>query len=237
MGYLFDSQFSNRYILTLKEYTNRHLHFKEQFKNAGIESVKVIYGLKVLFKGCFKNTASRGITLTHLKVQKRALKELPAHVVIFEDDIEFVPNFKEKVEPILADLLKQDWDLFYFYKPQKGRYYDLDGDRGEVLESYPSGLLKITGTVHSHAYAINAKSLPKIVERYNIDYIKNLHLQIRVIDKSLPSLRLKTFAANEDLVYQSVKFESATKTVKPLAGFLENLKRYFKPVGNEIAKK
>lgn len=230
--YKFDTYLPNRYIMTIKENTNRHIHFKEQLKNAGIENTKVHFSKKFLFRSCFKNTASRSMTEAHIYIHKLAQKKHKENVVIFEDDICFVENFKEKMEPILMDLEKQDWDILYFFKPIKGNRTDYDARRGDIVEEFDSGLVKTIGTINTHALAINIRNIDKIVKTYNLEYIKNLPLQIRIIDKSLSNSGLNMYACNEDLIYQSEKFPSSTMHANPNPSLWENIKLYFKQVGN-----
>lgn len=226
---LFKSYFSKYYVLTIKSNKKRHIYFQNQLQKLNLENFKIFFGKKYLFKSCFKNQASRGITNAHLDVHRLANKECNNNFIIFEDDITFVDNFFEKVAPIIEELKTKDWDIFYFHKPVKGGG-DIEGNRGEIMEEYDSGLLKITGTIHTHAYAININSLPKIIKKFNLNYIKNLHLQIRVIDKSIATLKLNYYACNEDLIYQNLdqNFLSATKNLKPNPPLLQILKRYFK---------
>jgi hypothetical protein len=145
-----------------------------------------------------------------LRIHRLAERRATGSVLIFEDDVVFVPDFQRKIYPVLKELETQDWDVFYLFSPQQGTN-DIDGERGRILERFPSGLLRISGTKNVHAYAINGRSLPSLVERLNLEYISGLHLQKRVIDKSLPSLGLRCFGVDEDLVSQSEGFESATK--------------------------
>lgn len=228
----FDEYFPNRYIITIKENTRRHVHFKNELENAGIDNYKIHYSTKFILKSCFKNTASRSMTEAHINLHKNAQKNHDSNVVIFEDDICFVDDFKEKMKPIIADLEQQDWDIFYFFKPIQGNRSDYDARRGDIVETFDSGLVKTIGTINTHAVAINIKNIDKIVNTYNLDYIKDLPLQIRIIDKSLSNSGLNMYACSEDLVYQSEKFPSSTMHANPKPTLLENIKLYIKPVGN-----
>ena len=228
----FDNYFPNRYIITLKENTNRHNHFKNELGKVGIDNYQIHYSTKFILKSIFKNTASRSMTEAHINLHKQAREKHNNNVAIFEDDICFVDNFKEKIKPILADLDNQDWDIFYFFKPIKGNPSDYDAQRGYILEKFDSGLVKTIGTINTHATAINIKNIDKIINTYNLDYIKQLPLQIRIIDKSLSNSGLNMYACSEDLIYQSEKFPSSTINANPKASLFENLKLYIKPVGN-----
>ena len=236
MMYLFDKLFPNKYLLTLKENTNRQKHFRRELDLAEIENVNIVYSKKVLLRKCFKNPASRSITLTHLKIHRMGLKRPNDNLLVLEDDIQFIEGFKSKIEPVLRELQSHDWDLFYFFKPVKGNS-DLSGKRGEIIHKYHSGLMRITGTINSHAYAINKSSLPNLVKTYNLDYINKLHPQIRIIDKSMPNLPLKIFAVDQDFIFQCEDFESATKNVKQFSGFFDNVVQYVRPKGNQIINK
>lgn len=229
----FDQYFPNRYIITLKENTKRHVHFKNELKKAGIDNYNIQYSKKYIFKSCFKNTASRSITNAHLNIHRLVKNNNTHNALVLEDDICFVDDFKVKVKPILEELKNQDWDIFFFYKPIKGNRSDYDAHRGDIIKRYNSGLLKIAGTINSHAYAINIKNIDKILSTYNLDFIKQIPRQIRLIDKSISQANLNFYACNEDLIYQEERFPSSTMFASPKASLLENIKLYFKPVGND----
>ncbi len=236
-SFLFDKLFPCSYILTIKDFKNRHLRLEKIFETHQISNARFYFGKKHIFKSIFKNTASRGITETHLELHKLAQKKHSTNVIIFEDDISFVDNFKQKLDPILEDLKGRDWDIFYFFKPFKGNLSDDYGTgRGEVLQEFDSGLLKVQGTINAHAMALNIKNIDKIRQVYNLNFIKKLPLQIRVIDKSLAATKLNMFACNEDFIYQSEDFHSSTMYAKTNASLLENIKLYFNPVGKKVAK-
>lgn len=229
----FDAYFPHRYIMTIKENTKRHAHFKKELDKAGIDHTKIHFSKKFLFKSCFKNTASRSMTEAHIKIHKLAQRKHHSNVVIFEDDICFVNHFKERIAPIICDLEQQDWDIFYFFKPIKGNRSDYDAKRGDIVKKFDSGLVKTIGTINTHALAINIKNIDKIVNTYNLNYIRQLPLQIRIIDKSLSNSGLNMYACNEDLIYQSEKFPSSTMHANPNPSLWENIQLYFKQVGND----
>jgi hypothetical protein len=229
---LFDSYLPNRYIITIKENKNRHAHFKKELEEANINNAKIHFSKKYLFKSIFKNTAQRSMTLAHMHIQKLTKFKHNSNVVILEDDICFVDDFKQKMEPVLKDLKNQDWDIFYFFKPVKGNRSDYDAKRGDIVEEFDSGLVKTIGTINTHALAINFKNIDKILTTYSLDFIKSLPLQIRTIDKSLSNSGLNMYACSEDLIYQSDKFPSCTMHANPNASLWENIKLYFKQVGD-----
>lgn len=235
--FLFDQLFPQSYILTIKDYRLRHERLNNIFEKAEIPNTRFYFGKKHIFKSIFKNTASRGITETHLELHKLTQKKHDSNVIIFEDDISIVEDFKIKIEPILKDLQKQDWDIFYFFKPFKGNLSDDYGThRGEIVEEFDSGLVKTIGTINAHAMALNINNIDKIRAVYNLKFIKTLPLQIRVIDKSLAASGLNMYACNEDFIYQSDEFHSSTMYAKPNASLLENIKLYFNPVGKKVTK-
>lgn len=233
--FLFDQLFPNSYVLTIRDFKNRHKRLEKIFEKHKIANARFYFGKKHIFKSIFKNTASRGITETHLELHKLTQKKHSENVIIFEDDISIVEDFKTKLEPILEDLQAKDWDIFYFFKPFKGNLSDDYGTgRGEILQEYDSGLLKIQGTINAHAMALNIKNIDKIRNTYNLNFIKTLPLQIRVIDKSLAATKLNMYACSEDFIYQSEDFHSSTMHAKPNASLFENIKLYFNPVGKKV---
>lgn len=234
---LFDRLFPKSYILTIRDYRARHARLKNILEKAEIPNAEFHFGKKHVSKSIFKNPASRGITETHLELHRIAQKKRDSNVIIFEDDISIAEDFKTNIHPILVDLQNQDWDIFYFFKPIKGNPSDDYGTRrGEIVETFESGLVKTIGTLNAHAMALNINNIDKIRAAYNLEFIKTLPLQIRVVDKSIAASGLNMYACDQDFIYQSNEFHSSTLYAGSHASLFKNIALFFNPAGKKRIK-
>lgn len=105
-----------------------------------------------------------GCYLSHLEILKRA-RDANKSVLIFEDDIEII-NFEEKlIEKALDELYYMDWWMLYLGANLMRPCY-------EVTDH----LARLTHAQSTHAYGINKKYLPQIV-----DFIEHNNTFIDVI--------------------------------------------------------
>jgi GR25 family glycosyltransferase involved in LPS biosynthesis len=93
-----------------------------------------------------------GCYLSHLEILKRA-RDANKSVIIFEDDIEII-NFEEKlIEKALDEIYNMDWAMLY-----------LGGNILKPFHQVTPHLAKLTHCQSTHAYGINKKYLPTIVD-------------------------------------------------------------------------
>jgi len=195
--------FDKAYCINLKDKVDRKISATNQFKNIGLNDVTFINVTKPNNQGFFKSIGAYGCTLSHFKIYELANNENINNFIIFEDDVIFEADFINKINPIIEDLKKVDWDIFYFFQPKKG-FNDLNGNRGNVIFRFPSGLVQTTGTILTHAYAINVRCLDKLIEKLNPNYIgEHNHIDIRIIDKAISNLDLNFYACSSDFTYQN----------------------------------
>jgi GR25 family glycosyltransferase involved in LPS biosynthesis len=88
------------------------------------------------------NDGEIGCFLSHLLIIKEAKKCGYKNVLIFEDDIEFQPNFIDLFEKFIKQL-PQDWGLLY-----------LSGNHIETPHLISQNIMKIKKTLTTHSYAI-----------------------------------------------------------------------------------
>lgn len=209
MNKIFDF-FDAAWCVNLQERVDRKENVIKQFQFIGLEDiVKFHYSSKPINRGVYRTRGAHGCAAAHMKIFKEAKSKGLKNFIIFEDDVVFDKDFKEKIKPILKDLEREDWDIFYFFKPQKGQN-DLTGNRGEIIETYESGLSKITGTIFTHAYAINSKCLDILIEKLDPMYLwKNSDREVRSLDKAISNLGLNYFACNKNLTKQDPDSKSS----------------------------
>jgi glycosyl transferase family 25 len=116
-----------------------------------------------------------GCYLSHLKVYDMIrAKGSPGYSVIFEDDFDIKPNFKQKFEKTLKELEGRDFDILMV-----GIYNGDGGDHvvGDVYE-IPKGKPDVYGC---HACVIKNKNIQKILD--NLKTIEHL-IDCSIYDKA-----------------------------------------------------
>lgn len=204
--------FDRAYCINLAERFDRRRNAERQFESIGLQEVHFIVGSRPPDEGVFRTQGTHGCALSHARIFRQAKEEGLESIVIFEDDVVFSEDFHARIIPILEDLKKVEWDLFYFFHPIKGAF-DLKGDRGDVLASHPSGLLQTAGTVKTHAYAIHSRCLDVLIEKTDPSYLsEHLPVEIRAVDKAIANLDLRFFACRSDLAFQDPGLFSSIDT-------------------------
>ena len=113
-----------------------------------------------------------GCYLSHLKVYNM-IRDKPGYTVIFEDDFDIQPNFKQNFEKTLKELEGRDFDILMV-----GIYNGDGGDHvvGDVYE-IPKDKTDVYGT---HACVIKNKNIQKI--KNNLETIEHL-IDCSIYDK------------------------------------------------------
>src|SRR5262249_38720104 len=97
----------------------------------------------------FPSLGAKGCFLSHLEVLKQSISE-KQHLIIMEDDLNFVPDFLVHWPNALSELLAQNWSIFY-------PAVDTQGAGGlSLLQPYE-------GVQTAHFMVINQASIPTIV--------------------------------------------------------------------------
>lgn len=196
--------FDRAYLVNLKERPDRRKFALDQLEHVGIHDVSVIEAAKPEHKYPFKTIHAHGCCLSHLKVYEQSKLDGAENFLIFEDDVVFCDDFLEKIKPVLENLRLVDWDIFYFFKPRKG-FNDLSGTRGQIIEKFDTGLVQTSGTILTHAYAVNRQCLDELSKKLKPSYLeKYVPIDIRPIDKAISNMRLKLFACSTDLTHQNL---------------------------------
>jgi hypothetical protein len=209
--------FEKAYCLNLPERTDRRRHATEQFEKIGLRDVVFVTAIKPIDKGVFRTQGTHGCALSHRLLFQKAKTENLDNILIFEDDVVFSDDFQEKIGPIIEELKKRTWDIFYFFKPRKGTF-DLYRDRGDILSSHRSGLVRTTGSIKTHAFAIHHRCLEELLAKTDPDYLEeNVPFETRAIDKVIADLRLVCFGCSTDLTFQDPDLPSSIEVETSLS--------------------
>jgi len=93
-----------------------------------------------------------GCYLSHLEILRRA-RDANKNVLIFEDDVDII-RFEDKlIEKALDELYYLDWAMFY-----------LGGNILKPFYQETNHLARLTHCQSTHAYSVNKKYLPQIVD-------------------------------------------------------------------------
>ena len=100
----------------------------------------------------FPNRGVRGCFLSHMNVLASARDNQLRHVLVLEDDISFSRNIKPLGTQAVVALAGLDWDIAYLG-------HAIDNAPGEA-----EWLPVTTPMLLAHCYAINGRTLPRLVE-------------------------------------------------------------------------
>jgi len=109
--------------------------------------------IRPLSAGRFTSPGARGCFLSHLEVLKRARDARADHLVILEDDVNFVRGFSDRWKFAMTELDSLEWSVFY---PGHAQLGDL-----------PAGLSLIPPTrsvLCAHFMMLNGRAIPTIIE-------------------------------------------------------------------------
>ena len=207
--------FDKACCINLKERTDRRRHASAQFRRLRLPRVEFVNAVAPPDEGVFRTKGTHGCALSHRSLFMKAKMERLNSLAIFEDDVVFRDDFATAIGPIVEDLRSVVWDVFYFFRPRKGAN-DLDGDRGDILQTRASGLVRTTGSTLTHAYAIHSRCVDVLLEKTDPAYLRDhTPFEIRAIDKAIAHLHLKCYACASDLTYQEPALLSSIEVATP----------------------
>jgi GR25 family glycosyltransferase involved in LPS biosynthesis len=99
--------------------------------------------------------------MSHVQILELARKENYERVLIFEDDVEFDPDFS-KLFPKYMKQVPASWDMLYF-----------GGNHSETPLPVSKNVLRVMDMRCTHAYAVN-----KSMYSFLIDSLKDCHIPI-----------------------------------------------------------
>lgn len=114
--------------------------------------LEIVAGVRVDTAGGFPSATVRGCVLAHLNVLKRAQTDRLRNVLVIEDDLVFVPQFR-LLEPIVVEQLQRtDWDFAFF-----GHYEPIESSGCPTLLPY-AGAVRCT-----HFYGVSTSMLGRLI--------------------------------------------------------------------------
>ena len=112
------SYFDRIYILNLPQRVDRLQATVKELESVGIdlehEKVKIFPAIKPDTLEPFHKLGSKGCFLSVLEILKRSREESLKNVLIFQDDIKFVPGFKDYEQDLVEQLKQKKWDIVQF---------------------------------------------------------------------------------------------------------------------------
>jgi hypothetical protein len=113
----FAGYFDRIYVINLPERGDRLDEMKQQLERAGLRlgegKVALFSAVRPSAAGAFDTVGAHGCFLSHLAVLEDAGARACARVAIFEDDLNFVRDFRERIDTVLETLSQAPWSMFY----------------------------------------------------------------------------------------------------------------------------
>lgn len=109
--------FEQIYVINLPHRHDRRKEMAEQLERIGLSfdspGVRLFEAFRPDSPEGFPSIGARGCFLSHLGVLRDACKHNYSRILIFEDDLNFAPDFNDRVEAVIEALQREDWSLFY----------------------------------------------------------------------------------------------------------------------------
>jgi glycosyl transferase, family 25 len=109
--------FQQIYVINLPNRHDRRREMAEQLNSIGLSfdapCVRLFEAVRPEAPGGFPSIGTRGCFLSHLGVLRHARDRQFERILIFEDDLNFAPDFNARICNVVAELEKTDWSLFY----------------------------------------------------------------------------------------------------------------------------
>jgi len=109
--------FQQIYVINMPHRHDRRREMAEQLNEIGLNyesaGVQLFRAVRPEAPDKFPSVGARGCFLSHLGVLRDASNRQFERILIFEDDLNFVPDFSVRIGAIVAALERQDWSVFY----------------------------------------------------------------------------------------------------------------------------
>lgn len=139
--------FQQVYVINLPNRRDRRREITGQMEKIGLSfsqpNILLFSAVRPDSPGDFPSIGARGCFLSHLKILQHAYSKGFERILIFEDDLNFAADFKERIDKVISELEFYDWSVFY------GGYFlqdSLESEKGgELVPVSPS---KVVQTSH-----------------------------------------------------------------------------------------
>lgn len=146
-------------------------------------------------------------TISHLEILKMAL-EVNENVLIFEDDAEFIDENLVYLDPILKDLSKVEWDMFY-----------IGGNLLRPAYQVSKHLARLSHCYSAHAYGVNKHFVPVLA-----DIVE--HNPKQIIDVIYGDYIVPNFRCYISIPMLCIQAESYSDILKKNIDYSVPMKRY-----------
>jgi glycosyl transferase family 25 len=218
-----------RYVINLEHRRDRKTEMEDQLRRVGWQAT-FFSAVQPDSEAGFPSIGARGCYLSHLAVLRHGLP-YNAHILIMEDDLNFVPGFSRIWNPTFDGLEQTDWSIWY---------------PGHILGIHKTGLQIIDpnlGLRCAHFILFNRSAVKKVID--GLEAILGrppghpcggpMH-----VDGAYSTIRaqnpdLKTFVFSPSLGFQrssrsdiaNVKFYDRISLLRPIVSKLRVFKRRF----------
>jgi glycosyl transferase family 25 len=109
--------FQQVYVINLPHRQDRRREMAEQLEKIGLQwdmpGVRLFEAVRPEEPGEFPTIGARGCFLSHLGVLRDATERKLDRILIFEDDLNFRPEFSAQMPKVIEALSSTDWSIFY----------------------------------------------------------------------------------------------------------------------------
>ena len=140
---------SVNYIINLPERTDRRAEMEKQLGLAGLDAT-FFPAIRPDAADGFPSIGARGCFMSHLSVLKAAAGQR-RHLLIMEDDLDFVDDFRCQWSAIAQEIEKKSWSIFY---------------PAHVIDGLPAGLQEVPaaqGIMCTHFLLVHRDALAGLI--------------------------------------------------------------------------
>jgi len=154
----FREYFDRIYVINLVERTDRLAEMLRELKRAGLEPetgrIEFFPAVKTTEAAGFTNSGYHGCFRSHLELYRRARAVGAKHLLVFEDDAELSPRFRDDEVFVVDQLQRLDWGMVLI------GHEDL-----EPPADRPTQVIPFPGEVgQSHFYAVHHRILDRLID-------------------------------------------------------------------------
>lgn len=146
--------FQKVYVINLPARTDRRREMERQLQSVGLAlshpALHLFAAVRPEDAGGFPSIGARGCFLSHLEVLRSARARQLKRLLILEDDVNFSPDFRQRIPAVVRRLATADWALFYGGHVLPGEGPDPDGEEDGFLAAAPATPVQTT-----HFLALN----------------------------------------------------------------------------------
>ena len=117
-GMEFVSTFGPAFIINLPERADRRREFSHQLSRIGLqfdnENINLFRADRPTEAGGFPSIGAKGCFNSHLQIIRRASTEGCDQILVCEDDLDFSPDFLDRMPEVIKAANSCKWDIIYF---------------------------------------------------------------------------------------------------------------------------